>query len=93
MGSLYVRVGPGSYSSTQAPDRMVVYLFNSGMKTWTIGPTTEERSETGARELVNHLLTSIRYHHRLCDNEKRRLYLLVGPKLNLQTLVVLLGQQ
>ncbi len=49
MGELYVRVGPGSYYSAQAKDLMVVYLFNSGMKTWTIGPSTEERSETGAR--------------------------------------------
>lgn len=49
MGVLYVRMGPGNYVSTQASDRTVVYLFNSGIKIWTIGPTTEEESETGAR--------------------------------------------
>ena len=49
MGVLYVRMGPGRYVSTQAADRQIFYLFNSGMKTWTIGPTTEERSDTGAK--------------------------------------------
>lgn len=48
MGVLYVRMGPGSYVSTQASDRLVVYLFNSGINTWTIGPTTEEDPDTGA---------------------------------------------
>lgn len=48
MGFLYVRVGPGRYASAQASDRRVVYLFNSGIKTWTIAPMIELGSETGA---------------------------------------------
>lgn len=48
MGVLYVRMGPGSYVSTQASDKEVIYFFNSGMKTWMIGPTKEDKSDTGA---------------------------------------------
>lgn len=48
MGVLFVRMGPGSYVSAQASDQEVVYLFNSGINTWTIGPTTDDGPDTGA---------------------------------------------
>lgn len=47
MGELLVRMKNGSYKSSRVPDEMVVYLFNSGTKSWTIGPSISESSPTG----------------------------------------------
>lgn len=48
MGTLCVRMNNGSYVSSHVSDRLVVYVFNSGMNICTIGPTTDPAA-TGAR--------------------------------------------
>ena len=48
MGQLLIRTKPGEFVATLVPDSNVVYLFNSGMKIWTIGPTTAVVSCTAA---------------------------------------------
>lgn len=48
MGTLLVRTEAGKFDYSSASDSEVVHLFNSGMKTCIIGPTTSSDERTDA---------------------------------------------